>query len=63
MDTTKQRHITVNGVPVELEQGLDWMGRTIYFAAVAGIRRSFNTQDWALEWTRQALEACTRGQA
>jgi len=62
MDTTKQR-ITVNGIAVELEQGLDWKARTIYFASVAGVRRSFNTQDWALEWTRQALEACTRGQA
>jgi hypothetical protein len=55
--------MTVNGVAIELECGVDWRGRVIYFASVAGIRRSFNTAHWAIEWAIQAVNAIRRKEA
>ena len=57
------RAMTVNGVAIELECGVDWRGRVIYFASVAGIRRSFNTAHWAIEWAIQAVNAIRRKEA
>lgn len=48
----------ISGVRVELERGSDWLGRDVYFAIIAGERRSF--WDWddldAGKWIAETVE-------
>ena len=53
--------ITVSGVAVEFELGRDWKDRPVYFATVAGVRRSFIQMgdidaEWAaMDWVVESL--------
>jgi hypothetical protein len=55
--------ITINGVAVELEVGMDWKGRDVYFANVAGQRKSFYTAWGAVAWAAEAIKRLHRLQA